>query len=182
LKKAIGVLLVHLLMLSGSVAAWAAPPGNVRFLVTGRVEDPSATFIASGAINGVGTLTAEWVDYRQADNTYHETDLAAVGGGTLTLSVDGRFDVWPFALDPRTCTQRGTLSGIWTVTAGGGDFAGATGSGTFSGHFLTYANRTPDGCDEKALKGFLAGPMVGNVRFTENSTLPAVAISTDAGS
>ncbi len=165
MKRVMGILFVQLLMLLGNGAAWAVPPDNVRFLVTGRVEDPSATIIASGAISGIGTLTAESVDYRQADNTYHETDLAAVGGGTLTMSVDGRFDVWPFTLDPRTCTQRGTLTGVWTVTAGGGDFAGATGSGTFSGRFLTYANRTPGGCDEQALKGFLAGPMVGNVSF-----------------
>jgi hypothetical protein len=51
------------------------------------------------------------------------------------------------------------------VTRGDGDFAGASGEGTFSGRFFIYAARGAGGCDETALKGFLAGPMVGNVTF-----------------
>lgn len=163
MTKVTGVLLVALGLLLGKGGAWGTPRDNVLFLVAGRLENPSAAIVAVGAINGKGTLTAESVDYRQANNTYQETDLVVVGGGTLTLSVHGSFDIWPFTVDHRTCTRRGTLSGTWTVTHGGGSFAGAVGGGTFSGHFLVYTNRTPGGCNETALKGFLAGPMVGTV-------------------
>lgn len=164
MKKILAVLLVALLpLVGGAGAAWAAQPDNTRFLVAGRLEDPSLTMIGSGAITGIGTLTAEAADYRQADNTYHETDLAAIGGGTLTIVVDGRFSVWPFTVNPRTCTRQGTLTGRWTVTGGGGDFTGASGGGTFSGRFFVYAGRGPAGCDETALKGLLVGPMAGDV-------------------
>jgi hypothetical protein len=134
----------------------------VRFLLAGRLEDPAITLVAVGAITGIGSLTAESVDYRQGDNTYHEIDRARVGGGTLTMAVDGSFSVWPFALDPRTCTQRGTLAGRWTVTAADGRFAGMTGGGTFRGRFFTYAGHTPAGCDN-AVKGFVGGAMTGTV-------------------
>lgn len=166
MHKVLGVLLAGLCALTGSSGSASAATGNVvRILVAGQVEDPSATIVAAGVITGLGSLTAEAVDFRPADKTYHETDLLTVGGGTLTMAIDGAFDVWPFTLDPRTCTQQGTLSGTWIVMAGGGDFAGATGQGTFSGRFLTYASRGPAGCDDEAIKGFVAGPMVGSLRL-----------------
>lgn len=161
MKRILAVLLVPLVCGAGS--AWAAQADNTRFLVAGRLEDPSLTMVGSGAITGIGTLTAESADYRQADNTYRETDLAAIGGGTLTIVVDGRFSVWPFTVDPRTCTRQGTLTGTWTVTGGGGDFTGASGGGTFAGRFFVYAGRGAGGCDETALKGLLVGPMAGDV-------------------
>lgn len=164
MTQAVSVLLAQLLALAGGGdAAGTELPGNQHFFATGRVEAPALTIIATGVITGVGSLTAESVELRPADNTYHETDRVSIGSGTLTVSVDGRFDVWPFTLDPRTCTQQGSLAGTWTITAGGGDLAGATGGGTLSGYFATYAPRGPAGCDETALKGFVAGPMVGAV-------------------
>jgi hypothetical protein len=185
-KQIVGMLLVQLgVLLAGGGAAVASPAmpvnpagspnpagsaspaGTVRFLVAGRVEDPSATVVASGAITGIGSLTAESVDFRPSDNTYRETDLLAIGGGTLTVSIDGAFDVWPFTLDPRTCTQRGTLAGTWIVTAGGGDLTGTTGDGTFSGRFFTYAPRGPAGCDDTTIKGFILGPMVGDLNLAD---------------
>jgi hypothetical protein len=168
MKKVAVILLVQLVvLLVGDGAAAAKAEDNQYFFVTGRVEDPSATITGKGVITGVGSLTVESVDFRPVDNTYHEMDVAVFGGGTLTMSIDGRFDVWPFTLDPRSCTQRGTLTGTWIVTAGAGDFVGATGDGTFSGRFFTYARRGSDGCDETALKGFIAGPMVGNINLPD---------------
>ena len=164
MKKLIGILLVPLAALLGIHGpAVASGEHNQRFFVTGRVEDPVARIVGSGVITGVGSLTAESVEFQPANNTYHEIDIAAIGRGTLTLSIDGRFSVWPFTLDPRSCTQRGTLSGTWTIAAGGGDFAGAAGAGTFRGRFFTYAPLGPAGCDETTLKGVVAGPMVGGV-------------------
>jgi hypothetical protein len=47
--------------------------------------------------------------------------------------------------------------------------AGATGGGTLSGVFLTYAARTATGCDEAAIKGFVFGPMVGALHLSQQS-------------
>jgi hypothetical protein len=162
--KAVGIVFGQLLALPLIAGpAHAAQAHHQRFILYGRVEAPSLTLVASGAINGTGSLTAKTVEYQQSDRTYHETDLAAVGNGTLTLSVTGVFDTWPFTLDPRTCTQHGALAGKWSVIAAGGALAGTTGSGVFSGRFLTYADREPSGCAEAAIKGFVVGPMTGSL-------------------
>lgn len=163
MSRVIGVLLVLLLGLTGT--AEASGGGDQHFVAAGRVEAPSITIIGRGVINGVGPMTAEAVDFHQADNTYRETDLAAFGAGSLTLSVNGRFSVWPFTLDPLTCTRHGTLGGTWRISAGSGAFAHAGGGGTFSGRFLTYSSKGPSGCDENAVKGVVSGELVGNVRL-----------------
>jgi hypothetical protein len=162
--KGVGSVLGRLLVLpviAGS--AHSAPAHDQTFVLYGRVEAPSLTLIASGAINGVGSLTAETVDYQQSDRTYRETDLAVIGSRTLNLSITGAFDTWPFTLDPRTCTQHGALAGTWSITATSSALAGVTGNGRFSGRFLTYADRGPSGCDEAAIKGFVAGSMTGSL-------------------
>ncbi|HEV7824948.1 MAG TPA: hypothetical protein VGP02_08580 [Mycobacteriales bacterium] len=163
MRPLLAVLAVPVLLLGTAVPAAASPAESLRILAVGRVEDPSLTLVAGGAITGIGALTAESVAYRPADGTYHETDRAAFGPGDLVLSADGAFDVWPFTLDPRTCTRHGSLTGTWTITAGTGDYAGATGHGTLSGRFVTYAARGPTGCDETAIRGFVAGSMAGTV-------------------
>src|SRR5947208_12208373 len=132
MTKVLSILLVQfaaLLGIGGVAAAGAGAEVNQHFFLAGPAEGPSITIAGHGMITGIGTLTAESVDLHPIDNTYHEVDLAVIGGGTLTISIDGRFSTWPFALDPRSCTRRGTLGGRWTITAGGGDFAGATGVG-----------------------------------------------------
>lgn len=154
---------VLVLLLSGHGVAVARQADDQRIFVVGRVEEPTATIVARGVVNGIGSLTAEAVDFDQAHLSYVETDLAAVGAGTLTIVVHGGFDTWPFALDPRTCTRVGRISGTWTITGAGGELAGATGGGTLSGRFFTYAARGPDGCDANQIKGLVAGPMVGTV-------------------
>lgn len=165
--RAVGILLIlALLGVGGVTAAHAEADGNQHFVLAGPAEGPSIMIAAHGMITGIGTLTAESVDFRQIDNTYHEVDRADIGAGTLTISVDGRFDTWPFTLDPRSCTRHGMLGGNWVITASDGDFARATGGGTFRGRFFTYANRTPAGCAEGAIKGFVSGSMTGDVRFT----------------
>ena len=159
MKRLLAVPVVLALLLTGGGVAAARPLDAQCIFVVGRVEDPTATITASGVVNGTGTLTAESVSFDQATKSYVETDLAAVGGGTLTVLVHGAFDKWPFTLDPRTCTQFGSIFGTWTITSAGGELAGATGGGTLSGRFFTYAN----GCDVNNIKGFVAGPMVGSV-------------------
>jgi hypothetical protein len=155
---------VLVLLSGGSPAAAAAPADAVRMFLAGRVQDPAIALVATGAITGLGTLRTTSVDYHPADRTYRETDVAALGPGTLTLSVDGTFDTWPFDLDPATCTAHGSLSGTWTITAATGDFAGSAGGGTFSGRYVTHAAKGPAGCDTTAVQGFVAGSMPGAVR------------------
>jgi hypothetical protein len=156
-----GVALVGLALPAGA----AEPHQNQRFLVAGTVENPTAFVAASGVVEGPGTLTAQSADFHQETNSYDETDLLAVGSGSLQVAVHGVFNTWPFTLDPATCAQRGTVSGTWTISSGAGLLEGATGGGTLSGIFLTYAARTATGCDETAIKGFVFGPMVGTLHF-----------------
>jgi hypothetical protein len=161
--KAIGILVILLVQLGLVGSASATGAGNQRFSLAGRIEDPSIVIAGSGPITGVGSLAAESVEFHPADKTYLETDIAVIGDGTLTMAIDGRFDVWPFTLDPRTCTQHGTLSGTWTITSAGGAFTGTTGAGEFRGHFFTYARRGAAGCEEATVKGFVAGSMLGSL-------------------
>ena len=163
MRAALVVAIVLALLVADGGIANARPADNERVFVVGRVEDPTATIVAHGVVTGTGTLTAESVDFDQADKSYVETDLATVGGGTLTVLVHGRFDTWPFTLDPRTCTRSGRITGTWTVTGAGGDLAGATGGGTLAGRFRTFATRDRNGCDVNDIKGVVAGPMVGNL-------------------
>jgi hypothetical protein len=158
--------IVLALLVTGGGVAVARPMDTQRIFVVGRVEDPVATITASGVVHGTGTLTAESVSFDQAGLSYVETDLATVGNGTLTVVVHGKFDKWPFTLNPRTCTRFGRISGTWTITGASGDLAGLTGGGTISGWFFTHAR----GCDVNAIKGFVAGPMVGKVHRPNTPT------------
>ena len=142
-------------------AAEAHP--NQTFLISGTVQDVTAQVFASGVVEGRGTLTAESANFHQETNSYDETDLLAVGAGSLQVVIHGAFNTWPFTLDARTCTQHGTITGTWTIASGAGSLAGATGGGTLSGVFLTYAPHTAAGCDVTAVKGFVFGPMVGTL-------------------
>jgi hypothetical protein len=114
-------------------------------------------------------LTAESADFHQETDSYDETDLLAVGSGSLQVVIHGSFNTWPFTLDPASCSQHGTVKGTWTTASGAGSLAGATGGGTLSGVFLTYAGRTAAGCDETAIKGFVFGPMVGALQLPQGS-------------
>jgi len=170
MRSAMAVLPVVLaLLLAGGGIADARPANDQFIFVVGRVEDPTATIVANGVVTGTGTLTAESVDFNQPDKSYVETDLAAVDEGTLTVVVHGRFDTWPFTLDPRTCTRSGRITGTWTVVGAGGHLAGAAGGGTLSGRFFTYATRDRNGCDVNEIKGVVAGPMVGDLRLVSPS-------------
>jgi hypothetical protein len=167
MRTTLGVLTGVLMLLAGStgtaLAASSSQSPNQVLFVAARVEDPTAWVLAHGAINGIGTLAAESADYRQESDSFVETDRVVVGAGTLHVTVHGTFSTWPFTLDPLTCTQWGGLTGTWTLDSGEGPFAGATGSGTFGGHFFTYAAHSRGGCDESAIKGFSIGPLIGTV-------------------
>jgi hypothetical protein len=157
-----GLALVGLLA-PGTPAGAAEAHHHQRFLIAGTVQDATAHVFADGVVHGRGTLTAESADFHQETNSYDETDLLTVGSGSLQVVIHGGFSTWPFTLDAVTCTQRGTIRGTWSITSGDGSLAGATGGGTLSGVFFTYAGRTAAGCDETAIKGFVFGPMVGTL-------------------
>jgi hypothetical protein len=159
---AAGVALVAVLAFGIPAGAAEAHP-NQSFLIAGTVPDPTAQVFASGVVEGRGTLTEESADFHQETNSYDETDLLAVGSGSLQVVIHGAFNKWPFTLDARTCTQHGTITGTWTIASGAGSLAGATGGGTLSGVFFTDAPRTAAGCDETSIKGFVFGPMVGTL-------------------
>ncbi|HEX9314792.1 MAG TPA: hypothetical protein VN986_03050 [Actinomycetota bacterium] len=163
-RVALAVLGIGAALVAFGIPAGAAEAHpNQSFLIAGSVENPTAQVFASGMVEGRGTLTAESADFHPETNSYDETDLLAVGSGSLQVAIHGAFNTWPFTLDARTCTQHGTITGTWTIASGAGSLAGATGGGTLSGVFFTYAARTATGCDETAIKGFVFGPMVGTL-------------------
>jgi hypothetical protein len=153
----------------GTPAAADEAHQNQRFVIAGTVESPTALVVAEGPVHGLGTLTAESADFHQETGSYDETDLLAVGSGSLQVVIHGSFNTWPFTLDPASCSQHGTVNGTWTIASGAGSLGGATGGGTLSGVFLTYAGRTASGCDETAIRGFVFGPMVGALDLPQGS-------------
>lgn len=169
MRRAGATALLTAVLLLAQVAAVAAPAAaetagaNQHFLLLAQLENPTATLMAVGPVTGIGTLTAQSATYDEPTKSYDETDVVAVGAGTLTITVHGSFDTWPFALAPPACTQHGRISGTWAITAGSGAFAGATGGGTVSGGFFTFGPRSTTGCDTSAVRGVALGTMTGTV-------------------
>src|SRR5947208_2262563 len=97
-NRRIGVLvagpaLVALVVFGIPAGAAEAHP-NQTFLIAGTVENPTAQVFAGGIVQGRGTLTAESADFHQETNSYDETDLLAVGSGSLQVVIHGSFSTW----------------------------------------------------------------------------------------
>ena len=54
------------------------------------------------------------------------------------------------SFDPHTCMESNDLKGTWRITGATGRYAGATGSGTFTGPNNLYYRRTASGCSSSA--------------------------------
>ena len=99
----------------------AGPPGTPR------------TVVAAGVINGVGTVMQG-----PSGPTWVFSD------GSLSVRLDF---VSENVSNEVACIFTSNLTGTWNITSGTGRFAGATGSGSFSGPNTRILLRTPDGCD-----------------------------------
>ena len=104
----------------------AGPPGTPR------------TVVAAGVINGVGTVVQGPSGPNYANPTWVFPD------GSLSLRLNY---VSENVSNESACIFTSMLTGTWNITSGTGRFAGATGSGNFSGPNTTMLLRTPGGCD-----------------------------------
>ncbi len=104
----------------------AGPPGTPR------------TVVATGVINGVGTVLQGPSGPNQANPTWMFPD------GSLSVRLNY---VSENVSNEAACIFTSNLTGTWNITSGTGRFAGAAGSGTFSGPNIRILLRTPDGCD-----------------------------------
>ena len=141
MKRVIVCLAVGTSALFGfSSAAWAATgTENLTFFAR---DDQPATIFATGPITGVGQSVETGPDT--------ETDVFPEGTIDVVHPVTSESD----SFDPVACVVRARFSGTYTVTGGTGAFAGASGSGTFSGQFIGILGRTAEGCSEEPVESF----------------------------
>ena len=122
--------------LPGTSTASAAPVehhGMQHFLaVSTGGNGGEATLIARGPITAVGTATP----------TSDVTDVFAFPDGSIDVTHTPRSSKDSF--DEATCTGSFTERGTYEVTGGAGDFAGASGQGTYE------VVGTVVGCDPEA--------------------------------
>ena len=107
----------------------AGPPGAARTVIaTGVITGVGSEVITSNPVSGTaGAVTLRW--------TFPEGTLFVTGTYSFTN-----------VLDPRSCRRTITLRGTWEITGGTGEFAGATGSGDFSGTNRIVLQRSNGSC------------------------------------
>lgn len=112
----------------------AGPPGT------------TLTVAASGPISGVGTVTVS-SGVPGPGGTRIATSTMVFRDGSVFVTLTYTFQP---SFDPHTCMQSSYLNGTWRITGATGRYAGATGSGTFSGPNSVYFRRTASGCSSSA--------------------------------
>lgn len=114
-----------------TTASATIAPGAERFVMTFHtfdgVDQPTRVS-AAGPIQGAGTETQTDVDTPNGEYVAFTWHLRA-GDVYLVASED-----YTMTFDVPACTAKALGSGTWTITGGTGDYAGATGSGTFTDH------------------------------------------------
>jgi hypothetical protein len=147
---AIVLLGAFLVIPSGSAGAHHGHNGMQRFLFLGTdatQEGTPETVVANGPIHAKGT-----------DTTISDTqDTLTFPAGTLSLTHKAQKS--RDHSDPVTCLFRFTERGTYEITGGTGDYAGATGHGTYTVKAMGV------GCDENAppevfmIRIFAKGPI-----------------------
>jgi hypothetical protein len=139
------------------VAALASPAaatagGAQRFTVVFAGPDGQAgRVVATGVFNGLGSNPASVGD--------QELIFPA---GTLLLSTE--FTGGSGSFDPLSCIGRGSSTGTFVVTGGSGQFAHASGSGTFTGSGVTIARRLGGGgCSETEVNRYSVVSITGSI-------------------
>jgi len=112
----------------------SGPPGTPR------------TVAASGPISGVGTVVIG-SDVAGPGGTRIATTTWGFREGSVFVTLTYTFQP---SFDPHTCMESSYLTGTWRITGATGRYAGATGSGTFSGPNSVYYRRTASGCSSNA--------------------------------
>ena len=126
-----------------SGSAWAETASPQAFVVyAAGPPDTPRTVVATGAINGVGTVMIGGSQPGPGGSFVQQTTWVFPEGSlfvTLTYTARTRSD-------ERSCSSTSYLTGTWQITGGTGRYSGATGSGTISGPNNTYFTRAGEGC------------------------------------
>lgn len=158
-KKVIGVLLgaVALVAMAGPASA---ATNNQRFTIVAKFandETVACRVVATGPIQGTGTCTT-------SDEGHNVTLIHIVlPNGTVELRAKEVSSTDQF--NQAACVATFSFKENFRIVDGTGSYAGATGSGTDSGHGLFTAARTPDGCDPNQGTGVVAVNATGHVRL-----------------
>ena len=110
--------------------------GSQRFSISG--SDNGGHVYASGPISGSGR------DIVMGANA----DKFVFPAGSVVISHHATSQHDNF--DPRSCTDRFTESGTYSLSSGTGAYAGVTGSGTYSAKGVARGTRTASGCSMNA--------------------------------
>jgi hypothetical protein len=149
-------------LMAGSAQA-ATGSQSFRFVFT---ADPHSGLpgrvVASGLVKGIGTDTTI-ATQENPDGSETDTDLITLPGGTITIVDTDPADIFHF--DPATCVARISGTGPFSVAGGTGDYAGATGSGTFTANGIVIFSRTDGGCSEEPEVFFASVRATGNLTF-----------------
>ncbi len=138
LRRAVGVALTAvmiLLIMPGEARAEAR--GFQTFIVVNRTATEGRV-VATGVLNSTGSVAAP-----EGQRPTPFPVVMTFEQGTLFLTVDPTHNGLRF--DPQSCVLAGQIFGIYEVTGGTGQLAGASGSGTFEGHVVNVFDRGADG-------------------------------------
>jgi hypothetical protein len=136
------ILVVGLVGFAPPASAEVSGPFSGVLLFRGTPGDVPGTGFFSGAFNAICTERASVT--QGPGGTFEATDRFDCPQGSVFNRISGTAD---FQLDPVTCVARVPQSGTFQITGGTGDFAGASGGGTFTGQAYVVFARGPEGCD-----------------------------------
>jgi len=155
-KKFIGVIMGAALVV-GMAGPASAATNNQRFTIVARFSNDQTTscrVVATGPIQGAGTCTTSFED----DNV--TLVHIVLPNGTVELRAEQVSGTDQF--NQAACIGTFTFIENTRIVGGTGAYAGATGSGTDSGHGVFTAARTPNGCDQNQGTGFVAVKVTGH--------------------
>lgn len=101
----------------------------------------SGRLVATGPIHGIGTETVT-THVANADGTFTDTDLFDLPGGQVELTDTYTLDI---TFNPTSCRYSFAVKGTYRISDATGAFAGATGSGAFTGRGLVITGRDASG-------------------------------------
>ncbi len=130
-----------LLSLAGTASAATTGP-QTFFVYAAGPPDTARTVVASGPITGVGSVVLGQ-DVAGPGGTRIANTTWVFRDGSLFVTLTYTFQS---SFDSRSCVAASHLRGTWRITGGTGRYAGATGSGTFSGPNNAYYTPTASGC------------------------------------
>lgn len=140
-RRLIGVVLglIALAALPGVAHAQVTDDLRLTLVFTGCEGDDGRVAL-SGAITGVGVDTRQGFQ-QNPDGSFAFESLFVLDGGTLRVNGGGQ--VQTFTVHPTSGVARFTFTGSFTIAEGTGVYAGANGSGAFSGRAVLVPD---EGC------------------------------------